>query len=224
MSSVEERLTAGVAAIRASRHGEARDLIASCAVEGRRDRLQVKVHSLLAQALLGLDELDGARDAIRAALSIAADIGDVKAHRPLTNLREEISRAIAARSAMASREATLAAIRARSLEEALEGVEGGDDRVTRALEKANAHVDGGEHEEGRRIAELALEMVTDDMEHPTRHRVIAMLCLARTDPASAGEHLERARDLADRENEHNLITAVAQAAKATGYTFETWTF
>jgi len=77
-----------------------------------------------------------------------------------------------------------------------------------SLGAAMAAFDQGDQETGIAHAESALAAASEP-----RDRVLALLALARA-PAQAAARIRAAAEVADEANDHNLITAVARAARA----------
>ena len=76
--------------------------------------------------------------------------------------------------------------------------------------RACAAIDAGDHEEGAKLAKLALDMAPD-----TRGKVFSLLALARI-PDQAEAAIHQAAAIADRDGDPNLVTAVAHASRASG--------
>lgn len=86
------------------------------------------------------------------------------------------------------------------------------------LGAAMAAFDQGDHDTGIAHAESALAAATEP-----RDRVLALLALARA-PAQAAARIRAAADVADEADDHNLITAVARAARAADVTLDVHIF
>ncbi len=86
------------------------------------------------------------------------------------------------------------------------------------IRKANALTDAG-RPEATGVAALARERASEP-----RHTVLSYLAEARCTPDHAAELIRAAHAVADDAGDHNLITAVAQAARAARVTLDTPTF
>jgi len=143
-----------------------------------------------AQAHILRREYDLARGALKRAIALAEAAGEVDVLPDLRRLTTEIFQA---RSA-------IAAARSGPLPDTLLG-------------RALAAIDGGDFGHGTDLALSAREAARAD-EDP-REEVLALLALARI-PGRASDAVQAAHAVADASSDRNLVTAVAQAARAAG--------
>ncbi len=185
--------------------------------------IRVKLHSLHAQALLGVGLLTRANEAIRRALRLERTLTDRIGRQPLYRLQEEITAALAARAAakqQAARERDQAAIPLDTLL-TQEDSHGGRALVMVARSEALARAE--QVPEALALAQRALEEAQRaDCDQAVKARVFAHLALARTQPATKREHLETAWSIADQADSPGLITAVAHAARDSGVEIGLW--
>lgn len=160
------------------------------AAEGR-PRLQGRLHAWLAQAEDQRGEGKAARGHLRAALKIARTLDDPEELAALRPLQEHIIGRVVSASAPAPAPPSTGAGR------------------------ASAAFDVGEPDLGERLARAALADARSAGD--PRETVLSLLALARH-PDHREAAIREAADFADGTNDHNLITAVAHAARAAGVT------
>ena len=169
-----------------------------------------------AQALLGLGQLDGAKDGLVLALRAARALGDADGVTQLRGLNQTIYAALAHKSEQTRLAAEEATLLQASLESLLESAQSPQERVMALIRKANQAADLNTPDvplARRAVAEA------DALPQGVREQVLARLCLARAHPEEAARWLDDARDRADDADEPNLIGAVASAARAMGVRF-----
>jgi hypothetical protein len=155
-----------------------------------------RAHAWRAQALRELGRVEEAEREIFAAIRVAKSIGDTEGVASLRPLQQSI---LASAAAIATAQRQRAEDRAR-LDRPLEAL-GDEDR----LRKAALLVDDGQIEAARTT--LAHVEGTD-----ARTRVLVLLTAARFDDPEG--KIRAAHEIADAADDQNLITAVAQAARA----------
>ncbi len=187
-------LAAIYAALLAGRHEEV--LAAPMPPGGSADR--ARLHAWRAQSLRALGRpREGAMELIHA-IRITKMLGDSQATAELRILHADVSRSVAALdTAEAARRAD--ALLVDTPADALDS--------DTLLRKAQAHVDAGDDVSAIHMSRLALDRAADP-----RAQVLAHLALARftRDP----EWVHAAHAVADAADDQNLLTAVAQAARA----------
>jgi hypothetical protein len=206
-----------VEALREERFGEALVLLdgmlmANVLPEAARARAM----GMRAQALLGLGQLERAKDALVMALRAARALGDSDGVIQLRGLNEAIYAALAHKSEQSRLAAEEAVLLKESLESLLAAAKTPHERVMALIRKANQAADLNTPDvplARRAVAEA------DALSQGIREQVLARLCLARTCPEEAARWLDDARDRADDAEEPNLVGAVASAARAMGVRF-----
>jgi len=184
------------AALIAGQHGEV--LAAALPAEGTAER--ARVHAWRAQSLRALGRpREGAMELIHA-IRITKMLGDSQATAELRTLHADVSRSAAALDA---------ADKARSADAPLIHAQVDDLDSDTLIRKAQAHADAGDDVSAIFLSRLSLARAPDP-----RAQVLAHLALARftRDPAE----VHAAHAVADHADDQNLLTAVAQAARALG--------
>ncbi len=161
-----------------------------------------RAHAYRAQALRGVGRVEEAAREVIHAIRYAKTQGDTESVVALRALHTEISASVAGvRLAEAGRLADAALVSAPDTTLDAEGL----------LRKAAALHDG-DPAEAERLTRLALETAVSP-----REVVLAHLALARLTRDESRIHA--AHRVADDADDHNLLTAVAQAARALGVRF-----
>ena len=159
-----------------------------------------RAHAYRAQALRGVGRVEEAAREVIHAIRFAKAEGDSESVAALRALHTEISASVASvRLAEAGRLADAALISAPDATLDAEGL----------LRKAAALADSGAAAEAESVTRLALASASTP-----REVVLAHLALARLTRDEALIHA--AHSVADAADDHNLITAVAHAARALG--------
>jgi len=172
--------------------------------------VRARALTLLAQALLDLDD-HAVLDEVERRLDQSAAIDPApEPHAALAELRDRLA---AARSR--ALEATASAARTERLADAdiepwLQRITDPDRRCDLLVQKAQAELTRGRLEEGRRMAQRALDMAP----HVTlRPQVMALLTVARANPDGAAGYIFEALRLADEASEPTLVGTVAKTAE-----------
>ncbi len=178
-----------------------------------------RVEAWRAQALRALGRVEEADRAVLEAIRAAKADGDVDAVRQLRELQSSIVASLAAkRHADAARAADA---RLAELDDEVLLADCADDaaRADALLRRANARSDAGRTADASVDLERAAALAEAAGE--VRPRVLVLLAQARLarateDSASAARFIVAAHALADASDDMNLVTAVAQAARAAG--------
>ncbi len=179
------------------------------------ERLAARALSLRAQALYQLDRLPEAADTAHRAAAAVKRLDDPTGLREVRSLRDRILATQAGQAALEAHQRTAATLADTPLPVLLVGARSDQERADVVLKKADALADRGR---GREAAALARSLLDDQPPSP-RAEVLALLVLVRCSPADAPAWLTRARDVADRAGEAQLVTAVAAAARVVGHVF-----
>jgi hypothetical protein len=178
--------------------------------------LDARAAAYRAQALRALARTDEAEQAIHRALRLAKQAGDVDGVAQLRPLQASILASVAARRT-AELEAAKDAHLCDASEDALfEGAMSTTERAARLIRRSEARMHAGRTEEARADLVAARDLASGVLPTAAREAVFARLGLARIDPSDAAAHLHAAHAVADESDDMNLITAVAQAARASG--------
>ncbi len=177
---------------------------------------RARATSLRAQAHLLSGDLEKALVDWREAWALVKDLEDAAGEKALRGLRREIGQLKAQRQAALAQKTQSRALLDSSAP--LPDSESLEDQMNRLLERANAHFDCGEPDQGIHIAHKVLALAQSEASQ-VRFQVLGRLCLLRGEPERAAELLEESRRLADNANEPQLLGAVARAAKSLDYTF-----
>ncbi|MEC7240903.1 MAG: hypothetical protein VXW32_06660 [Myxococcota bacterium] len=177
---------------------------------------RARAASLRSQAHLLIGSIQEALVDWRLAWSQVQQLSDESGQKSLRGLRREIAQAKAQRDHSRAQKAKSRALLESPAPNA--GDIDSEDGLNLLLERANAHFDCDEPEQGVASALQLLEICEASMPI-VRFQVLGRLCLLRGRPDRAEELLEACRDLADMANEPQLVGAVARAAKALGYEF-----
>lgn len=162
-----------------------------------------RAHAYRAQALRGVGRAEDAAREVLHAIRFAKSEGDAESLAALRSLHTEISASVASlRLADAGRRADAALL---TVPEATLDAEG-------LLRQAGALADSGRPADAERVTRLALARAATP-----RDLVLAHLALARLTRDEAMVHA--AHRVADAADDHNLLTAVAHAARALGVRF-----
>jgi hypothetical protein len=206
-----------VEALREERFGEALVLLdAMLMANVLPEAARARAMGMRSQALLGLGQLERAKDALVMALRAARALGDADGVTQLRGLNEAIYAALAHKSEQSRLAAEEAVLLKESLESLLAAAKTPHERVMALIRKANQAADLNTPDvplARRAVAEA------DALSQGIREQVLARLCLARTCPEEAARWLDDARDRADDAEEPNLVGAVASAARAMGVRF-----
>lgn len=207
--ALADRLTAGLAALRAGRAAEAAQALAEvcddpalAAADDLRD-VRARALSLCGQALIATGAPDAALRRLEAALALAHELGDPEGIQQIGALRESATKALAGRQGRPP-SASVAEIEARVAEPIA--------RAELLIRKAAGELDAGRVEAAVALADRAAGLAPG----APRPSVLARLVLARARPAEAAEHLTAAAAIARRADEFTLVTAVARAAEDAG--------
>ncbi|MCK6514643.1 hypothetical protein L6R46_06265 [Myxococcota bacterium] len=206
-----------VEALREERFGEALFILDVVLMgDSLPEPARARALGMRAQALLGLGQLDRAKETLVLALRAARALGDAEGVTQLRGLNQAIYAALAHKSEQTRLAAEEAALLEASLESLLAAAQSPQERVMALIRKANQAAEHNRPDVP--LARRALEEA-DALPHGIREQVLARLCLARTSPQEAARWLSDARDRADEADEPNLIGAVASAARAMGVRF-----
>jgi hypothetical protein len=97
-------------------------------------------------------------------------------------------------------------------------------QVDKLVRRATRAMDSGEIGPGAELARAAVDLSRRECPNAARERVLALLCLLRTQPAEAVEMLAEAHAVADEADEPQLVTAIAHAARTLGLPLPTHVF
>ena len=171
-----------------------------------RPLLDARLHGWRAQAFRALNRLDEAERAIGRAIRQARVGGDAKGVAELRSLQAGILAALAAARTVEVERARDAALA--DLDEATLLAEvAPDERAALLVRQGSALADAGRSAEAATVAKRAEDLATN-----ARDRVLALLLRARVTPPEAP--IRAAHAIADAEGDHDLLTAVAHAARA----------
>ncbi len=203
-----------IEALRDERFGEALFLLdATLMANVLPEPARARALGMRAQALLGLGQLDRAKEGLVHALRAARALGDADGVTQLRGLNQTIYAALAHKSEQTRLAAEEAKLLEASLESLLETAQSPHERVMALIRKANQAADL--HTPDVPLAHRAVAEA-DALSEGIREQVLARLCLARACPEEAERWLADARDRADEADEPNLVGAVASAARAMG--------
>jgi hypothetical protein len=177
-----------------------------------RPALEARGAAYRAQALRELGRLDEAERAAAAAVQLAKRAGDTDGLTQLRALHASILAGIAATRAAAKERAGDAAL-ADLADNVLLGDLLGAERAAMLVRKAGALADAGQAEACLSVIERAITEARAAAS--PREEVLAHLCAARVSADPSTSVLEAHR-VADATGDHNLVTAVARAARASG--------
>lgn len=170
--------------------------------------LSARASAYRAQALRDLGRMEEADRELTAAIRLAKQAGDTAGVATLRTLRAPISASLAALAAAEQqRKKDLGLLR--TPDDGLDADE--------LIRKANAMTDAGQN--AAETVSLARTRATEP-----RHVVLAYLAEARGDSANAASLIRAAHIVADNADDHNLVTAVAHAARAAGVRLDAPTF
>jgi len=97
-------------------------------------------------------------------------------------------------------------------------------QVDKLVRRATRALDAGEIGPGTELARAAVDLSRRECPAAARERVLALLCLLRTQPTEAVEMLAEAHAVADEADEPQLVTAIAHAARTLGLPLPTHVF
>jgi hypothetical protein len=97
-------------------------------------------------------------------------------------------------------------------------------QVDKLVRRATRAMDAGEIGPGTELARAAVDLSRRECPNASRERVLALLCLLRTQPDEAVEMLAEAHAVADEADEPQLVTAIAHAARTLGLPLPTHVF
>lgn len=180
---------------------------------------EARALSLRAQALFQLDRIDEAADSAHRAAAAVKRLDDRAGLTQVRALRDRILQAQAGAATLARHRRQTAALADLPDQAVLFGLTEPQARAEALLRKADALADRGDMGEAAALCRRALAMAPE-AESPPRVEVLALLSLTRCSAGDAAELLTRARDVADRAGEPQLVTAVARAAAVAGHRFE----
>ncbi len=172
-----------------------------------RPLLAARLLAWKAQAWMSRNRLEEARAAVLDAIRMAKQGGDTDGLPVLRGLHNRIAGSLAALQAAAQQAEADRALLALSEEEL--SAKSAEERVDILTRQSSARAAMGELEAARSAAQRALA----EAQSP-RSRVLAWLSLARV--GAGADAIFSAWKVADDADDHNLITAVAHAAKAAG--------
>ncbi len=96
--------------------------------------------------------------------------------------------------------------------------------MDKLVRRATRAMDAGELGPGTELAQQAVDLSRRECPAASRERVLALLCLLRTQPAEAAEMLAEAHAVADEADEPQLVTAIAHAARTLNLPLPTHVF
>jgi len=169
--------------------------LAPQALEASKDNpaLRARVLAWLGQAEMFEGNYKGAAAAVRQAKALAEQSGDGAAVNQLKSLLAQITMRRQAASGLASAPAS--------------------EILDTPLFRADAAISRGAHEEGEALAQAAIAAAVQSGN--ARDQVLGLLTIARI-PGRAAQSIGEAAAVADASGDMNLVTAVAQAARAAG--------
>jgi hypothetical protein len=183
--------------------------------------LLARLHGWHAQALCELGEFQLARNSVRQALLSARDLGESKSLVPLKDLHGRITSGLIAQATADSHRAEAQALAAQPLDALLAAAPDPTARAGVYLARADAMVDAGRPHEVPGLVRSGLRAAPVSA---TREQVLLRLAHLRIRPPGARDILAQALAIADEADSHNLIAAVAQAARALGLELPEQTF
>jgi tetratricopeptide (TPR) repeat protein len=208
----DEALLAAFAALR--RHDPAAVLAALDGLRApTRPGLEARAAAYRAQALRSLGRLDEAERAAADAVQLARRADDPAGVEQLRVLHASILAGLAATRA-ATVERTRDAVLADTSDDVLLAGCTGAERAAALVRKAGALTDAGRLAEA--LACAARARAEAQAAGSPREEVLGWLCAVRAAPDDAHALLASAHAVADAANDANLVTAVAQAARAAG--------
>ncbi len=197
----------------ALREGNVEEVVAgveqvdSPALRQERPLLVARLFAWKAQALMSRNRLEEARTAVLDAIRLAKQGGDTDGLAALRELHNRIAGSLAALQLAASQAEDDRKLLGMSEEELSSKTP--EERIDLLTRQSSAWAALGEPEPARQAAQRALAEAASP-----RSRVLAWLSLARV--GGGAEAIFSAWKVADDADDHNLITAVAHAAKAAG--------
>ncbi len=213
-------IAAGIEALRDSDHELAIAAFSIAIASGLPDPLLARATSLRAQSHMMHGDLASAmvdwREAWRLVLALKDPIGE----KALKGLRTQISQARAAQNAQQAMATQAKARLGADLQAQMAQAEGLEDQLNLEIERANAHLDCGQLNDGLVLALKVLDQADQSTPPLPRFQVLARLCLARATPEQAEALLTEALSIADEANSPQLVTAIARSAKAAGIKFK----
>lgn len=175
--------------------------------------VRARVLSMHAQGLLRLGRIAEANHQVRAAMRILRDLEDESGLNEVRALSTQIFQAGLEQRQRADRRRKLAELAEQPLEQIVAGLEGAE-LAERLVERADAELLADRPLEAQRSAEQALN--TAVAAQALREEVLARIALARCVPDRATEELTAAWSRAEKADEFNLVSLVANAAEALG--------
>lgn len=218
--SLADRLAEGVGALREGRNAEAvsalQEVVDDPQFRGSEELLDVRARatSLLAQALLAVDEVGPADRYARQALDVLERLADPEGKAQVTALRQEImGRALTLRKESEQR-ARRSRLLALPVAELLASTQIPQERANLLIERASAAAETGDLDMARDLAHQARHMA--DESNALKERVLSRLLVAQVDPETRVAALRAAYRLALAADEPGLITGIAQTAEQVG--------
>jgi len=212
-------IAAGIEALRNDDHELAIAAFSIAMASGLPDPLLARATSLRAQSHLMHGDLSAAmvdwREAWRLVLALKDPIGE----KALKGLRSQISQARAAQNAQLAMATQAKARLEGDLQKQIAQSDNLEDQLNLLIERANAHLDCGQTNDGLVLALNVLDQADQSIPPLPRFQVLARLCLVRATPEQAEALLTEALSIADEANSPQLVTAVARSAKAAGVKF-----
>lgn len=218
--SRSDHLTAAVSALQEHRIEEAIQLLTAALNNELSPALKARATSLRSQAHFMSGMLQEAMVDWREAWRQVQSLEDADGKQALRGLRSEIAAAKAQRSAQQAQLAKSREHLSLSLDEQLATFPEIEDKLNFLIERANAHFDCDQEEQGSQLARDAILQADATTPNVVRAQVLARLCLLRGAPEEAQALLQEAYLLAEKSDEMQLIGAVARAAKAISHEFE----
>jgi hypothetical protein len=218
--SQSDHLAAAVSALQEHRVEEAIRLLTDALDGGLSPTLKARATSLRSQAHFMSDMLQEAMVDWRDAWRQVQSLEDADGKQALRGLRSEIAAAKAQRSAHNAQVEKSRQNLSLSLDEQLASFHDIEDKLNFLIERANAHFDCDQTEDGTRFARDAILEADSTTPSIVRAQVLARLCLLRGTPEDAQSLLQEAYLLAEKSDEMQLIGAVARAAKTISHEFE----
>lgn len=209
--SPDEQLLRAYSALRAEKYEEVIEEVKALDTPTlRKERPKLVAHALAwkAQAKMNMGEWDIARVAVIEAIRLAKVAQDADGLVALRELHGRISASVAALATAKQQEESDRALLERPLSEVLEE----EEKASLLLRQAGALLGLGRIEDAKERASLALLH-----SRSARDTVLALLSLARCEPGEAPRHLSAAFSAAEAVDDHNLIAAVARAAKLANF-------
>ena len=206
-------LDSAIAALRAGEAAEAELLLGEGLDSDLPEPLRARTHSLLAQALEAQERPQEARKQASLALALARALGDEAGEADIRGLQARIRASLVAEEARAQKVAQVEAISETPLHSLLAKAAHPAERVSALVSKADAERWAGRGAEACQLARQALEEAGALEGSFARERVLARLCLARSQPREAAALLAQAHEIAEGAQEPQLVTAIAQTAR-----------